>query len=362
MPEPVRALDEVTPEWLTAVLAAGGHLAQGRVALLARDDAETETAYVSRLRVGYTPGLMGRPSPTLPERLFFKLSKGGDLASFAVRLARNEVRFYTVLSDRTGSLPVPQCYAAACQGGEGGYYVLLEDLTPTHRPHRGPQSPTDADCQRAVDALARFHAHWWDHPQLRAGMGTWPSAQWPTLEGERAYAADVAATLPGYLDALGDSLSAEWRQRYERAVTALPRVLERVARDRHITLTHGDAHLGNVLFPRDPDGEAVWVDWQFWNLSIATHDLRHTIARAWDRERRARLEVPLLRRYHAGLRAHGVVGFGWDDLWDDYRVGAIDNLFMPMWQWSLKMPTTWWRPMLEIVMDTYEDLDCEALL
>lgn len=358
MPEPIRALADVTPEWLTAALAEGGHLPRGRVALLARDDAITETAHVSRLHLGYSPDADVHP----PERLFLKLAVGQDPAALRLRLARNEACFYRVLAEASVSLPVPRCYVVAtCQAAPSAYYMVLADIAPTHRRAAGA-APDEADCQRAIEGLARIHAHWWDHPRLREGLADWPSARWPTVEGERAYAADVAATLPGYLDMLGDALSPAWRRRYERVVAALPNLVARVARDRHITLIHGDAHLGNALYPRDPAGEALWIDWQFWNVSIAAHDLRHTIARAWDRERRARLERPLLRHYYAALQAHGVTGFTWEMLWDDYRLGAIDNLFMPMWQWSLDMPTAWWRPMLQRVMEAYEDLECEALV
>ena len=40
----------------------------------------------------------------------------------------------------------------------------------------------------------------------------------------------------------------------------------------------------------------------------------------WYPERRARLEAQLIERYHTGLLAHGVTGYGLDSLWEDYRL------------------------------------------
>ncbi len=86
------------------------------------------------------------------------------------------------------------------------------------------------------------------------------------------------------------------------------------------------------------------------------------IANAWFPERRQRLERPLLRRYHAALRRHGVGGYAWADCWDDYRLLVATNPFTPAFQWQRGgAPLVWWAN-LERAMHAFEDLGCAEFL
>jgi hypothetical protein len=45
-------------------------------------------------------------------------------------------------------------------------------------------------------------------------------------------------------------------------------------------------------------------------------------------EARRAVEDGLVRRYHAGLGAAGVAGYGWEQCWHDYRRGTWSGLVM----------------------------------
>jgi hypothetical protein len=87
------------------------------------------------------------------------------------------------------------------------------------------------------------------------------------------------------------------------------------------------------------------------------------MALQWHPERRARLEEPLLRHYHAALLARGVKNYSWEDCRLDYRYSIVTHLFTPVLQWFLgQIPaTTWWNN-LERISEAYKDLNCDELM
>src|SRR5262249_47710369 len=57
-------------------------------------------------------------------------------------------------------------------------------------------------------------------------------------------------------------------------------------------------------------------------------DAAYFLGAGLDVEDRRRNESALLRRYHQALVARGVTGYGWDDLWLDYRRYAFGGFLM----------------------------------
>ena len=122
----------------------------------------------------------------------------------------------------------------------------------------------------------------------------------------------------------------------------------------------------NLLYPRDssPDAAIRLIDWDNWRVGRAATDLAYMMALHWYPERRARLEGPLLERYHAGLCAHGVSDYSLERLWEDYRLSVIGHLAILIWQQTLALPpppAAWWSH-LHRILAAFEDLDCAALL
>ena len=169
--------------------------------------------------------------------------------------------------------------------------------------------------------------------------------------------------MPGFLDFLSDRLSGARRAVYEQALRVAPTLTQRLLADYGLTLVHGDAHFWNFLLPHNSDTDtARIIDWESWSVGLGTIDVAYMMALHWYPERRARLEQALLRRYHTQLLTYGVVGYDWDACWDDYRLAAVRNLFIPMGQWAAKLwPAIWWSH-LERAMLAFEDLHCRELL
>ena len=167
---------------------------------------------------------------------------------------------------------------------------------------------------------------------------------------------------------MGDRLSDERRGIYERVLASLPRLLERrLADDRRLTLVHDDAHVWNFLLARNPQQDPSYlVDWEQWGVSAGPHDVAYMIGLFWYPERRARMEVDLVRTYHRRLLEYGVTGYPWDACWHDYRLFAIRNLLVPLWAWARaqRLGRRWgfhrWMQ-IEKAMLAFQDLACAEL-
>jgi thiamine kinase-like enzyme len=203
-----------------------------------------------------------------------------------------------------------------------------------------------------MDSLARFHAHWWEHPRLQIDIG--------------ALAEDIPAFLlreaqahfADFVDFMADRLSAERRALYEKIMAQAPR------RPAHaLTLAHGDAHFWNLLAPRNPaEGRVLMIDWAVWHLNTGPSDVAYMLAQHWYPERRARFERPLLQRYHAQLLAHGITNYAWEHCWTDYRLSVVSLVLWPIFWWAHQLsPHIWWHN-LERGWLAFTDLGCADFL
>jgi hypothetical protein len=344
---------ELTPDRLTEILRTKGVLNRGHVTRV--DAAASRSLFVSvvaHLHITYSRDA----TPGAPERLFLKVS---NVTTNAPPPAPpEEIVFYESIAAATPDAPVPRCYDAAFSRAPDRSHLLLDDLSSTHGHPPFPLTPARAECEAAVDVLARFHAHWWEHPRLGNGVGRLLDDA-----GVASLASSTAARFAQFADVAGDALSPARRRTIERVIGAFPRPWSRLSDIRGLTLTHGDAHTWNFLFPRTAQARRVFlIDWQLWHPHIGPRDLAFMMTIFWEPVRRARLEQPLLRRYHAALIENGVRGYDWDRCWDDYRWSAVRNVFIPMLQWSRGTKPSFWQPNFERAMAAFDDLRCIELI
>jgi hypothetical protein len=355
---PFPAVDQVTPEWLTAVLRVHGHLDRGRVVGV-------------RLRGGASAA-GGGPGFRPDHRL--EVSCSGDAPSGAPRKlylkaedgavdglgGKKEIAFYRDVAPSMVQSPGLPCYGAAHDAESGAYYLLLKDASDTHLTVEREAPAPRRDMEMALDLLASLHAFWRGRLQPAGEIGLVDSA---LIDGQDTY------DFGGYVDYLGDRLSTERRHIYERVLAALPELLKRrFCEGEGLTLVHDDAHIWNFLLPCDPEQDRVYlVDWEQWGASVGPHDVAYMIGLFWYPERRARMEKGLVRHYYERLPEHGVAHYSWHACWYDYRLFAIRNLMVPLWAWTWARRGGWrwgfhrWMQ-LEKAMSAFQDLGCAELL
>lgn len=339
--------EEVTPEWLTDVLRENGFLEHGKVINVQNKLTKTlPLSVVSRLALTYS-------SISAPSQLFLKISRNDRPQANS-----KEVEFYHTIARKMDDAPLILCYDAAYSDESGGSHLLLDDLSDTHFQPKSPLPPPPSYRELAVESMAELHAFWWEHPQLGKEIGTLFDGKQLSL-----FLSEVERNILSFIDFLGNRLSLEQRKIYERLLASKQRIWGRLTDASGLTLTHGDAHWWNLLYPRDVGEHRVCLfDWQLWHIDLGARDLAFMIALGGYSERVASMEQDLVRRYHDSLITHGVRNYAWDDCWNDYRWSAIRNLNVPVIQWIQGGSADLWRSNLERAMLAYQELRCFELL
>lgn len=340
--------EQVTPRWLTSVLRENGFLKHGKVINVQNKLTKTlPLSVVSRLAVTYSLDV------TAPSQLFLKISRN-DLP----QANSKEVEFYHTIAREMNTSHLIRCYDAAFSTESGRSHLLLDDLSETHFQPKSPSPPQPFYCELAVESIAGLHAFWWEHPQLGKKIGT--------LFNEKqlsVFLSEVERNILSFIDFLGDKLSVKQREIYDRLLASKGKIWGRLTDAFGLTVTHGDAHWWNLLYPYDAGKHHVCLfDWQLWHVDLGARDLAFMIALGGYSERMVALEQKLVRRYYGSLIAHGVRNYTWDDCWNDYRLSALRNLNVPVIQWLQGRSTELWRSNLERAMLAYEHLRCFELL
>lgn len=340
---------------LTAILRKAGVLQQGKVAGIRKERlVKTPVSILTRLTLQYDAG-----APAGVPRSLIHKTPLSDRGSAPFGFARQEIGFYRQFANRITNLPLPRCYAADAGAGNRQPWLLIEDLSGTHRHEVWPRPLPDKHMQAAVDALAALHAgQWQDSPDYKREVARLPDEQ--AFDGKLRM---MQRRYRKFADHVGDVLDPSRRRVYESIFAHGAGPWRRLLRRDRLTLIHGDAHCGNFLYPRKPQAAGVYlIDWQFWSVDAGARDLAYMMALHWDPRQRAAFERPLLKHYHRRLAELGAGDYGWDELWNDYRHCVIRNLLVPHMLWERGLPEERWRPLLECAFAAFEDLDCAELL
>ncbi len=306
--------EELTPEYVTAALRAGG--VDAVVGSLEATTVGTgQMALSVRLALDYVQGVG-------PWSVVAKIPADGEMSRAAGASGgyRNEVRFYTDLAESL-AITVPKCYFGAVSDDLATFTLLLEDLAP------GAQGDQIAGCsieqaRLAVEDLAGLHGPRWKDRSLFAI--DWLSH--PTDETGAFVEALLAEDVPGFIDRYGDRLAegdAEVLHTFAEVAAAWM-----VARMERFTLVHADYRLDNLLFRTAEGGyPVVCVDWQTVTVGAAGRDLAYFLGNGLPIEDRRREERTLVAAYLAALRGHGVYDYDIDTCFDDYRLGHLQGPF-----------------------------------
>ena len=82
----------------------------------------------------------------------------------------------------------------------------------------------------------------------------------------------------------------------------------------------------------------------------------------WDIEIRRRLEIPILRSYHSQLIKNGVIGYPWEQLYDDYKLCVAMGVYVATEYFRSGVDSPWvstWLLMLRRALTACDDLNCK---
>ena len=306
--------DDVSAEWLSAVLGAGTPVELSSVDVVPIGTGQTGAAY--RVSVTYAV-----PS-SLPDTFVIKLPAQDDTVRERVAIGyRSECAFYTGVVGHV-KVPTPQCFYCEISDDALDYALLLADQAPATQ---GDQIAGcgDREARLAVTALAGLHGPSWCDPVWLDFPGIAFARPDEASAGGLGEVARMSADIT--LDKLGDRMSAADRQTFTKAMGLVTPWL--LAERERFALLHGDYRLDNLLF--SSDGAAVTVvDWQTLGVGLPARDLSYFTATSLKPELRASIERDLVGDYHRALAGYGVADYSLETCWRDYRLGVIQALLI----------------------------------
>jgi hypothetical protein len=304
-------IDEVTPPWLTAVLAGAGAIPAGSSVTsldLKRIGEEGLMGEIYRVGIAVDPAGGEAPSSVvvkLPSR-----HEGSRAQGVALGMYEAEVRFYNELGPSTPT-GLPAMYHAAIRPGTAEFVIVMEDLGHLSLVDQ-LNGMTAEQAAAALRILADVHAAWWGRVQV-------PELEWiPTMTGDRIAYVDqllpqlwpvagpiIADALPPGGAELGEAFSHSYlklQQRYS---------------SRPWTLVHQDYRVDNLLVGNPADDEVVVIDWQGIGRGPAGYDVAYLLGGSMKVEDRRTHERELVAAYHQRLSDRGVE-YSFEQVWDDY--------------------------------------------
>jgi hypothetical protein len=98
---------------------------------------------------------------------------------------------------------------------------------------------------------------------------------------------------------------------------------------------------------------------------LAVSDIAYMMVHWWASSARRTLEDSVLCEYHRYLLQRGITDYDWGQLVHDYRLRAVQSLYVPTIRCVLKEnreKMKWvWFPQLQKAMTTFFDLRCSEL-
>jgi hypothetical protein len=347
---------QVTPAWLTSVLANSGALTKGAVISFETQAGRGNWSTNTILTLRYEHGSQG----ALPRRLFLKMVNANmEGESFD----SSEVTYYTRDYRDVDEAPLVRCYSGAFSEELRRYHLLLDDVSETHIT-AADKAPTLEYGLALAEGLAAMHARWWGAPrfsELGAAMHTAAHIQ--------RFVGKSEAGAGNILNRFAAGLEPHWPDLI-RSLFAKhpPAIIARTQDDHGFTLVHGDVGHHNVMVPRSGDRPIYIIDRQpfAWSLTtwLGVYDLVYAMVLDWDVDTRRSLEIPVLRRYHDRLIRHGVSGYSWDRLFDDYRLCAAMGVYVAAEYFSADIKEKWLSTtllMLRRSLTACDDLNCSEL-
>jgi hypothetical protein len=340
--------DDITPEWMTSVIARrhpGAVVSQVTVRL--RDDGTNRRA---RLALSYSAGAG-------PETVFVKSvdAEHKELVRLTSGLFHEPRLFGSGVE-----LPLehPTVYAAAIDEAQDNFILVMEDLTVRDADPRDATRPLTVDqAANGLRGLARLHGRFWGHRSGDDPNLDWLEAfvPWPGMDAaplELAYEAIGDAATPEIRALTGDVLFNQLWARYIRTLATAPQ-----------TLLHGDPHIGNTYVL--PDGDVGFLDWQVARRGNWSLDVGYFLQGALITEDRRAYERGLLEEYRAALDLPADEKPSATETWLRYRASAVHGL--ALWLATASAGAAWQRPDIAVALarryaTAYVDLDTAAAL
>jgi thiamine kinase-like enzyme len=312
-------LDQITPAWLDQVFAASIGPGLPKVSGIGIVVIGEEIGFLSQVaRIDLT---FDGDTADLPDTIVVKMEPdSGEFVSTSkeVRAFEREVLFYKEIAPTLG-MRLPRIFFA--EATETASLLVMEDLSAMTRFDQVRGLSHD-HVLAAVREIAKLHAAHWNNQDLK-------SKPWLPVH-DHFFDDGYHELWPPFAEAYGLRIGREARYLGERVAKHLRWIEERID-ERPLTLIHGDFRADNILF--DVTGaaaDALVLDWQLGNLSMATIDVARLLGGSEPIAERKGHQFEILEAWHGALVDEGVDDYHYEDALYDLRLGALYSLFIPV--------------------------------
>lgn len=310
------APEAITPEWLTQALCSKGTITNATVKSFDLEkigEGQGFTGRIARFRLDYNTY-----SEDAPRSLVAKFSAADPKIRTTLnrfRVYEREIRFYEEVSEEI-ELRTPRCYYSALNTETGHSVLLLEDLA-LAKIGDNITGCSFEEATLAIRHLAKFHATWWESPQLEA-------LNWmPSFDAAADKEQELYQQLWGlFARKFADQLSASFLElgtRFGKNVANIKKQLAKSPR----TIVHNDYRLDNLFFSSGSGGATLTViDWQLAQRGRGVSDVAYFLGCCLPSEHRRAMSMSLLKIYHSVLIENGVKGYEFDRCLYDFKLST----------------------------------------
>lgn len=312
------SIDDITVDWLTAVLRADASLpAMATVTAVRAEQIAMDTGFSSLLYRLHLTGSDGVPTSIIVKLPAQSEARGAmDMMEGYVR----EVSFYQLVAGRA-PIGVPHPYYAQLTNGPTNFVLVLEDL----QDWENADYRTGVTLQRAracISHLAGLHA-WSAEPGNAEVLAAFPGVGTQVMRellpsvfgiGWQAYKQGADVPIPASVEAFAERFA-------EHAPKALDALTERSM------LVHGDFRADNLFFAAE---ELKVVDFQFAARGVGTVDIAYLVSQGVPTELRDGRDEELVRGYLCELEKLGVEDYSFDEAWRHYRLAVGFLMVLPV--------------------------------
>ena len=317
--------EDVTAEWLTRALRAGGVLADQSVSSFGFEPisaARSRVSSLARISVRYDGHSKGLPD-TMFAKFVSRIPANRERAKQR-NLFRTEIALYENFGDIM-PLNMPRMYFGGAEEGSDVAVLLLEEVKGTSKaglPLVDEWSLTRLEALLGLRELSKMHARWWEDPTL--GEHAWLL---PVDSDRRRH--EYQSYEEGWAS-LREVLEPTLNHAEYRICKALGEYLPTLMLqldNMRVTLCHGDYHVGNLLWDNLGEPETLWaVDWQEPAVGPAVLDVAFFLGIAVPKADLKFVRGDYLPEYHNALLGGGVTDYSYELFLSEYRFGLLDGL------------------------------------
>jgi hypothetical protein len=309
---------QLTPAWLSTALSTSAKpVVVSAAKIEAIGHGMMSTVYRATLTYDDNTSASSNPGP---KSVIVKLPTENEVnreVAFTFDTYQREVNFYRNASHLT-PMRIPSVYFAECTS-KTKFVLVMEDLR-SWTPGDQIAGCSLQEAEAVTDALADLHASFWG--KVDDGSLDWMPNSYPSVMSDGLFQG-AEASYDNFSRVFSDLLSPEIRDAKQVFLERLPK-LQAWINEEPRTVIHGDFRLDNLFFDsRDGEFQVACCDWQASVRGKGIHDLAYFLASNLVTSMRREHEQALIRRWVEGLASRGVVGYGYDQAFDDYRKAIL---------------------------------------